>query len=389
MAEPNWSEYAKSYAGYGGPEAQMGSTIGAGIGAGLAAIPRIEEKLNTSAQEALEMSFSPLMDYVSLPVEQWTDIDTMGGMSGVPSAGSAYLQWKNSLSPRHQRIAKRKGLLNPVAFKQMYDSQMEMILPEIKNKLNTYKTMNNKTNKDMRKFFKDRKGLNQFLLQNTSQEELTTTDMGEYLSPTRTWKQWAEQQGGALGLGVRGASIAGLGATGYGLGSSMYGRMGSPSGLTPKDMARAEKAAKSVGFGKEAIEASKGRKAKGIGKAEGVLKRAQTKYNKAEKAYKGKRFSTTKQAKGLKDKIDLAKGKVSTARSKEVQNVKGLLNKVIKKHGKSGVIRHLGKKLGAGGAVRMLGKLGLGFLPGAQAISGTLLAADLYFLYRELKKLAE
>ena len=66
-----------------------------------------------------------------------------------------------------------------------------------------------------------------------------------------------------------------------------------------------------------------------------------------------------------------------------------MLNKVIKKHGKSGVIRHLGKKLGAGGAVRMLGKLGLGFLPGAQAISGTLLAADLYFLYRELKKLAE
>ena len=395
MAEPNWEAYARAYGGQNQGQTSAAHAAGAALGEGFKKIPGIEERLNTSSQEALEIAFRPLMDYVSLPVEQWADIDTMGGTGGIPSAGSAYFNWKNSLSPRHQRIAKRKGLLNPIAFKQMYDSQMEMILPEIKNKLNSYKTMNNKTDADMKKLFKDKKGLNAFLLQNTSQEELATTS--GYLAPDQTWAQWAEQKGGALGIGGRLAGVTAIGAAGVvpragGVPAAMnrYERFKSPTGLSKKDTIALESAAKKTGFGDLATKRSERVKSKNVKNAKSVLTKAQNKYKKAEKAYKGKKFSATKNAKNLKSSINTAKSNLSAANKTPVKNAKDVLNRAIKKHGKGKVIKMMAKKLGARGAIGLLAKTGLAAAgPIGTLVGGGLLMADIAAIYTILSDLAE
>ena len=414
MAEPNWDAYAKSFAGYGSPEAQMGSSVGAGIGAGLAAIPRIEEKLNTSAQEALDMSFRPLMDYVSLPVEQWADIDMIGGMSGIPSAGSAYLKWKQSLSPRHQRIARRKGLLNPIAFKQMYDAQMEMVLPEIKNKLNSYKTMNNKTDSDMKKLFKDKKNLNAFLLQNTSAEELATTS--GYLAPDQTWAQWWDKKG-TLG---KAATVAGppltaaygvsvakdIGKRGFG---GRYNPMGKKKALTLTDKGKAA-AIKELGWKGKTTALDK----KAMKSARSAQSKATRAFNKAELKFNLNNIdkSLDKMTKNIDSGKNIGKGvpslgkdfeKVSTkgrklkkaqeaAKLKNIAVKKGaaegptrVVTAYVKKHGVSGLMKKVIKKAGWKGAANLLGKgaLSLGLKgTGVGALASLALdAATIYSIY--------
>ena len=141
-------------------------------------------------------------------VDDWEDI------GNIPTAFEAFTNWKNNLAknPRQARIARRSGLLNRVVFAQKYNAQMDMVLPAIKNKLLEYQTMNRKTPKQMREFFVGKEGLNRFLLSNTPPEELAT--QYEYLSPDRSWAQWAEQKGGALGIGGRLAGVTAIGAAG-------------------------------------------------------------------------------------------------------------------------------------------------------------------------------
>jgi|10_taG_2_1085330.scaffolds.fasta_scaffold35037_3 hypothetical protein len=376
----DYSEYARIHGGGSQGLNQGAAQIGAGIGAGFSRIPNVMDKLAASQGEGMDNAFAPLLGLLGKGVEEWGDIDK------IPSAGEAYMGWVNSMSPRQKRMARRSGILNPVAYKQQYDAQMEMYLPAIKEKLEAYRTIGNKTDKSMREFLSTKPGLNQFFLANTSPEELA---LSPYFKPTRSWAQWAEGQGGAAGLAGTGAKAAIAGAGAAHLGMGFADRMGDPTGYGKKGLKRLHQIGKEAGFGKEAIEASKARRIKGMTNKQRVLTRAQNKYKTASKAYKGKRFSSTTQAKKLRTSIKTAEGALSKARSVTTQNVKGLLNKVIKKHGKMGVLKHLGKKMGKMGAVKLFAKLGLAAVPGAQVASGALLATDLIWLASELKSLAE
>ena len=68
-----------------------------------------------------------------------------------------------------------------------------------------------------------------------------------------------------------------------------------------------------------------------------------------------------------------------------------MASKVIEKHGKAKALRLIAKKVGWKGALSMGAKLGLGMVPSGvtQAISATMLVADVAFLYSTLKELSD
>ena len=111
------------------------------------------DRLAQSQGEGLDDAFAPLLGLLSKKVDEWDDIGK------IPSAGEAYMGWVNSMSPRQKKMARRKGILNPIAYKQQYDAQMEMYLPAIKEKLESYRTMGNKTDKSMREFLSTKSGV--------------------------------------------------------------------------------------------------------------------------------------------------------------------------------------------------------------------------------------
>ena len=202
----DYREYARLYGGGGANQAA--GEVGAAIGRGFQAIPNVRDRLAIGEEEALDSAIRPLISLMGKNVDDWEDI------GNIPTAFEAFTNWKNNLAknPRQARIARRSGLLNPVVFAQKYNAQMDMVLPAIKNKLLEYQTMNRKTPKQMREFFVGKEGLNRFLLGNTPPEELAT--QYEYLTPDQTWAQWAEQKGGALGIGGRLAGVTAIGAAG-------------------------------------------------------------------------------------------------------------------------------------------------------------------------------
>ena len=393
----DYREYARLYGGGGANQAA--GEVGAAIGRGFQAIPNVRDRLAIGEEEALDSAIRPLISLMGKNVDDWEDI------GNIPTAFEAFTNWKNNLAknPRQARIARRSGLLNPVVFAQKYNAQMDMVLPAIKNKLLEYQTMNRKTPKQMREFFVGKEGLNRFLLGNTPPEELAT--QYEYLTPDQTWAQWAEQKGGALGIGgkLAGAGfIGGFGATGMtGLrgGANLYERFKSPTGLSKKDMVALESAAKKTGFGELSAKRSQAVKTKSVGKAKSVLTKAKKKYKTAEKAYKGKKFSSTKikgplgnqSAEALKNSINTAKANLSAANKTPVKNVKDVLNRAIKKHGKGKVIKMMAQKLGTRGAIGLLAKTGLAVVPTGwgNIIGAGLLATDIAAIYGILSDLAE
>jgi hypothetical protein len=383
----DYSQYAQIY---GGGNVQQGAAqLGAGIGAGFSRIPNVMDKLAASQGEGLDNAFAPLLGLLGKGVEEWGDIDK------IPSAGEAYMGWVNSMSPRQKRMARRRGVLNPVAYKQQYDAQMEMYLPAIKEKLESYRTMGNKSDKSMREFLSTKSGLNQFLLANTSPEELA---LNPYFKPKRTLAQWAEGQGGPVGVGgqlAKAGFIGGFGATGMtGLrgGLNQYERFKSPTGLSKKDMTALEKAAKSSKYGESLTKQSQARKVRKVGTAKSVLTKAQNKYSTKEKAWKkkgGKVYSRSIEGKKIQASINSAKANLGAANKTQVKGVKDVLSRAIKKHGKGKLIRMMAKKVGIKGAVSLLAKTGLAAVPGGQIIGGALLLNDIRMIYNTLSDLAE
>ena len=274
----DYSEYARIYGGGSGGVNQSAGGVGAGIGRGFQAIPNVMDRLAQSQGEGLDDAFAPLLGLLSKKVDEWGDIDK------IPSAGEAYMAWTNerNMSPRQKRIARRKGILNPIAFKQQYDAQMEMYLPAIKQKLEAFRTMGNKTDKNMREFLSTKPGLNQFFLANTSPEELA---LNPYFKPERSWAQWAEGAGGPLGIGMKagGATLAGV--HGGSMIANKMARSGAAHGLSPKDMTNLIKGAEEGGFGSKQIGLDKARKTSSISKSQKALQKAQKKYTKAKRYY--------------------------------------------------------------------------------------------------------
>ena len=382
-------QYANIQGGGGGNtgEAALAGVAGGAIGAGISMIPRVSDKVANKATEVLEQTFAPLNNFITSDVKTW---DTMDLSTAVPNAGTAFLQWKNSLNPRQLRIAQRRGMLNPITFKQQYDSQIALYAPAIKEKLRLYQTMNNVTSDQMKKLMKKNPMLNSFLLSTTSPEELATTF--DYLTPDRTFSQFVDQKGGALGITGQLAKAGGLAGLGIGLGMQAFDRTemgGAIDGVGPKERKAIEKAAKKAGFGETLEKRSAARKTRNVAGSKAAVTRAKNKFKTAQKNYKGKKFATTTEGKNLKSKITAAEDAVKFKKKQTTKTAGNVLDRAIKKHGKAKVIRLLAKRLGARGAAALLAKVGLAAVPGAQALSVGLLAMDVAAIYGILSDLAE
>jgi hypothetical protein len=385
----DFTEYARSYGGQGQQQLQAAQQIGTGLRSAFSKIPGVEDRVRKAKSDALDEAFLPLAQFGAADPSQWGNLTDL---PSVENAGSAYMSWKESLSPRQARVAKRKGLLNPMTFKQEYDARMNMYMPGILSQLEGYKRFNHKTDEEMRELMSKYPHLNRFIDANLSEEQKA---MYGYMVPEQTWKQWWEGKGGGLGVGAKLAGagfIGGFGATGMtGLrgGANLYDRFKSPTGLSQRDMTALRGAAKDAKFGEMAVRRSTAARTKKVGTAKSILSKANTKYSKAAKAYKGKKFSATKQGKAIQATINTAKANVTAAKKSPIKSVRGVLDKAIKKHGKGKVIRMMAKRMGMKGAAGLLAKTGLAAIPGGQVIGGALLLNDIRMVYNILSDLAE
>lgn len=409
MAEVNWDEYARSFGGGGGsinassPNTQAGQAIGGALGKGFAAIPRVQDKVRVAGDNVLESAMSPLFSLLSKPIEQWGDI------GNIPSAGEAFMTWKGSLSPRQSRIAKRQGLLNPIKFKQQYDANLEMYLPEIKKKLQVYQEFNRKNPKQMREFLSDKKLLNKFLLQNTSPQELETTM--SYLRPKQTWEGWWGQKSGldkaswttlkpaAAAYGAyKGGRFALDVAQGKGLAESAKnvalkspfgeGKMRMPTDTQVNKAAEfLKKEGSKIGTAAEKRIVKEAKSTAGkqraatrkLNSAKDIYEQARQKYRgknvfdvasgkkKPPKGGKFKSFKSTKEGKKLwkaqqvaKKAQDAAKAANITAKSKVGTGAVQGIQRFVKKHGIKGLFNAVAKKAGKRQALKLLGKGTLG-----------------------------
>ena len=246
------------------------------------------------------------------------------------------------------------GAFDPKIFKENYKANIATYMPDIERKLESYFKNNHFSEKAKKKFIKDN-NLIQLIQKHGSDEgelrDLTYSD--------RTWEQWFEQKGKALGIGGTAAGTA-YGATQVGYSAKpLYSGVKRLMGTAPEYSAsQIDKLSKSMKgkIGKGIDEVAK----KSLSPAKSALTKAQNKFSKAEKAYKGKKFSSTKEAKNLKATIKTATSNLNKAESKIGQGSMKVIQKYVKKHGTGKLLQVLGKKFGTMGAMRLAGQLGFG-----------------------------
>ena len=195
MAEPNWEQYARSYGGTASPEAQGGAAVGAGLNKAFGAIPKVEDRIRMNEADSISTALSGLSNFYTKDVASWTDLD-----DDIPGAGKAFMNLKDgadsALTGRQKRVAKRKGLLNPVDYIQKYNAQRDMMVPLITKKLKAYQVSNKRSNAQMRQMFDKLPNLRTYLMSNISEVEQADFP---YLVPkeyaTETLNRWADEFG--------------------------------------------------------------------------------------------------------------------------------------------------------------------------------------------------
>lgn len=357
----DYSGYAQAYGGGGG--ASGGRMLGQGISS-LINAKRAQKASNVTQgyQDILSQDFMQgnMMTMLSKDASEWDDLSG----TGITNAFDSYNNWKSSLSDRDQSIAKKQGLLNPIAWKQQHDAYMGMIAPSIANKIITYQAQGNKSNSQMREWI-EKKGLNSFV----------SSNFRDSMDPVHTQLQsWALPKVGlgqqALNLG-RGLTedwtLGGAAATGAaGLGglafapqikqkaTQLFGKMGATKAgarLAPVG------ALALAGTAKGAV----GQAAKGITGAAGFGKKGQ--------------------------KLAQESGEALTM---------GALTGIReygKKHGWSKLLKAIVKKKGTGFAMKTAAKLGIGVMGGAATgglgtlAMGAWAAKDIYDVAKIAKEL--
>jgi len=331
-----------------------------------------EERINRKANKVMESHFDEQMaplrnlvfgDLSTIPKigETVTDdngkIIAVGQDYGKKNAGTGFSELSILRGKQRGKIKSLmddSGMMGANAYTERYNQMLGSYMPMLERKLETYQKMHHKSDKEMAQFIKER-GLQGLVLTHGSMEG----DSRAWATPDRTWKEWYSNKGGALGIGGRGLGI-GLGA--YQVGSTakpLYGGvkrlMGTGPEYTPSQQLKLSKAMQGkIGAG---IDASTKKK---LTPAKSALTRAQNKYNTAKKAYKGKKFASTKDGKALKTSIKTAQSNLNKVSSKAGQGSLQVIQKYVKKHGTAKLLQALGKKFGRMGAIRLAGQLGLG-----------------------------
>jgi len=359
----------------------------------------IVNKATNLGQNTWSSHMMPWENFKDTDVADW-DISTLPTMS----AGQALEAYKQSAKSQGNKVYNQllnQGEFDPLNFKKKYDSIKMEYMPAIERKLENYQTINRLSDKEMSKFIKD-KGMQNFLLSYGEDAGIAR----EWATPERTWKEWAEDKGGILGIGAK----TGLGTLGvYGgqrLARGIYDRFQNPNQMTS---AQSKAMAESLGeteYGKkitgkenlkvgQAVSSAKGdvtRATKKLEKSEKLLEEAKAKFKKS--GAKGKFVADDKLLKEIasnKTSLGKAKEALKVAENVTPKGLKPLVDRVVRKYGKSGAMRKVMAKLGPRASISLLAKLGLGALPTGvtQVASASLLAADVYMVYNILQELAE
>ena len=190
----DYSGYAQSYAGNPAGYAQLGQ----GLGQVMQAIAQNRQaqvgqsyedtitNLITGGEQGIGTNY---LNMLETNPGDWASIDSP------KSSAKAYLDWKNSLSRSQKRMAQQQGLLNPIAFKQLYDQQMAPIASGIAGKLIDYQATSHKTNDEMKKWMQER-GLDEFIRTNiTDPANPYYAQMRDLTIPDETWRQWWQNKG--------------------------------------------------------------------------------------------------------------------------------------------------------------------------------------------------
>jgi len=327
----DYSGYTQAYGGGGG-----GAGGGAMLGQGISSIinrAKAQKAANVTQgyQDILSQDFMQgnMLTMLSKDASEWDDLSG----TGVTNAFESYNNWKNSLSDRDQSIAKRQGLLNPIAWKQQHDAYMGMIAPSIANKIITYQAQGNKSNSQMREWI-EKKGLNSFVASN----------FRDSMNPVHMQLQsWALPK---VGLGQQALNL--------GRGLTEDWTLGGATGVGTAVLT-------SPIWGPSAVKGAKwaGSKIPGIGGAG-------AKYTKA--AMKAIPYAANKTVGQVAKGITGAAGGSEKQKALAQEGAELGMNAVLfalQKHGLPKIMRTVTKKLGAKTAMKTLGKLGLGALGSA------------------------
>ena len=355
-------------------------------------------KANELSNTTYSSFVAPWENFTNTDVGSW-DISTLPTMT----AGQALEKYKASAKEKGQKVYNQllnAGAFDPRSFKEEYEKIQQTAMPTIERKLESYQQANNLSSKQMSKFIQD-KGLQDILLMHASD----TGQAREWATPGRTWKQWAEQKGGPLGIagktGMLGLSAGG----GYALAKGAYSRFSDPEGVISRQNKKMTDILEKSEYGKkyasqenlkvgQAQSFAKGqvtKATKNLEKSEKLLQQAKDKFIKGggkAKDFKGD-AKLVKEIKNNKAALKKANEAFKTAQRVTPKGLQPLVDRVVKKYGRAGAIRMLAKKVGTKAALSMVGKGLLGATGVGAPVAMGLLAADAYFIYNTLKELAE
>ena len=178
-------------------------------------INRFAQNLSNIPQEMYDKKYDAemgkyseaLMNAYQFNVEDW-ETTPLVNFNSLKNAGSAYFDWKNQLENERGpalKYAKDNKLLNPIAFKQKYDEQIAMLLPQIVAKLSEH-AIDNKYDgtyegqEEMRRLVSANPGLKELLVsagygQMTigQGENAMPNPISDYLrTPETSEEQWAK-----------------------------------------------------------------------------------------------------------------------------------------------------------------------------------------------------
>tara|TARA_Y100001963_G_scaffold95727_1_gene131739 strand:- start:2866 stop:4131 length:1266 start_codon:yes stop_codon:yes gene_type:complete len=418
----DFSGYASNYGGNPQTQAQAGAVAGGTLGGILGSIPNFQERFAQHRKKDIKSSTSDYMDIATgeEDIDSFSLLDE-SGQSTYKDAASNYVDYKNIVKAGREghkdeysgkgkwfaKRAEKKGLMGASDYIDAYNQEMSFVAPMIGKKIFEKYQLEHLSDDDMKDWIQER-GLSKFILDNFQADPNNPNDMNtklrEWAIPDQTLRQWASRKGFTKGSGMGALKVGGTaGALGLGAyggyqagkqGYKAYKMRGKGPNLSTSQFRNLTKVAEKEGLGgKAASKANKVAK-KQLISSKSALTKAQNKFNKAEKAYKGKNFKATKDGKLLHKSVKDATKKVTTANSKVGKATGNILKRAIDKHGSNKVMRMVAKKLGWKGAIKFMAKFGLGgvmqLAPGVGALAaGALLASDVAIVYSIIKDLAD
>ena len=321
------SQYATTYAGsdHSAKASKLGASIGRAIGG---VIPNADEKLAMAWSDHFGSVFNEAFQVDENNPENWN--------VNLKSKDDMYTEWEMSLSARQKKQAKRRGMLNPIAFAEEYEKYKSNLALNMQDKLRVYKTLHDKDDDEMSDLLASKPEIRKLLIErgSLSNQDGTPSELANYIMPAKTILQkWGDAAEGFADWG--------------------------------KSQAEPGKAIRNTAL---VTAGYLGRKQIGAG-AKWLKDTAKSRFGSAAN-------ETVKQKAKSKTSKKIAKSMIGSVVSK------------LQKHGPAKITQHIAKKLGWKIAGRTIAKLGLGAL-GAVATGGAITAAMLAWSAKDLYDIAK